>query len=89
MKVERPVINQPPPVELAWRCHISSIVSVDLAESKKLIVTASTDHSVCLWTMTGRYIGEWRRVTVAPAGHIELTSYLNTVLWTLIWGQLF
>ena len=43
---------------VAWRAHVRSIVSIDLAEDKGLVITASTDCCVRLWTMRGRYIGE-------------------------------
>ena len=51
-------VTRPPPLLLAWRAHLSSIVSINLAESKGLVVTASTDCCVRVWTMQGRYIGE-------------------------------
>ncbi len=41
----------------AWKGHFSSVVSIDLAEEKELIVTASTDRCVSLWSFEGRYIG--------------------------------
>ena len=43
---------------VAWQAHLRSIVSIDLAEDKGLVFTASTDCCVRLWTMQGRYIGE-------------------------------
>ena len=48
----------PPLLINAWKGHFASVVSIDLAEDKELIVTASTDRCVCLWTIKGRYIGE-------------------------------
>lgn len=51
-------VTEPPPGVLCWRAHRRSVVSIDLAEDKALIVTASTDCCVSLWTMEGRYIGE-------------------------------
>ncbi len=56
-KEENPVVKTPPPQGPAWKAHGSSIVSIDLAEAKKLIITASTDYCIRLWSMTGRYIG--------------------------------
>lgn len=51
-------VTTPPPLMVAWRAHLRSIVSIDLAEDKGLVITASTDCCVRLWTMQGRYIGE-------------------------------
>ena len=55
---------EPPHGQLCWRAHKKSVVSIDLAEDKALIVTASTDCCVCLWTMEGRYIGKQCWVSV-------------------------
>jgi hypothetical protein len=55
---DTPTVDKtPPPLKLAWRSHISSIVSIDTAEEVGVIVTASTDCTVRLWTTRGRYIG--------------------------------
>ena len=51
-------VKENPPHSLAWRAHLNSIVSVDLAEDKGLIITASTDCCVRLFTLNGRYIGK-------------------------------
>lgn len=48
----------PPPQGPAWKAHGTSIVSIDLAEAKELVITASTDCCVRLWSKRGRYIGE-------------------------------
>ena len=50
-------IKEAPPLRLTWRAHLNSIVSVDLAEDKGLIITASTDCCVRMFTVNGRYIG--------------------------------
>ena len=57
LKVDEPVVTEAPPSGLTWKGHTSSVVSIDLAEAKELIITASTDHCVCLWSNKGRYIG--------------------------------
>ena len=44
-----PLYEAPPDV-LCWRAHITTVVSIDLAEDKALIITASTDCCVRLWT---------------------------------------
>lgn len=59
------VVMTPPPLKLAWRSHVSSIVTIDVAEETNVIVTASTDCTVCLWSHKGHYIGmeTWRMGT--------------------------
>ena len=50
-------VKEPPLHSLAWRAHLNSIVSIELAEDKGLIITASADCCVRLFTLNGRYIG--------------------------------
>ena len=52
-------VKECPPHSLAWRAHLNSIVSVDLAEDKGLIISASTDCCVRMFTVNGRYIGQY------------------------------
>ncbi|XP_071485402.1 WD repeat-containing protein on Y chromosome-like [Diadema antillarum] len=46
-----------PPKLNSFRAHLKSITFIDYAEDKQLILTGSTDCSVRLWTLSGRYIG--------------------------------
>ena len=62
-EAQRPV-RTPPSFTNVWRAHLLSIVSVDLAEDKSLLITASTDCSVRLWAMNGRYIGTFGERTL-------------------------
>ncbi len=62
-ETQRPICT-PPEFTTAWRGHLSSIVSVDLAEDKGLLITASTDCSVRVWTLNGRYIGTFGEKTL-------------------------
>lgn len=50
-----------PPLQNIWKGHCGSIVSIDIAEEKALIVTASSDCCVSLWTLCGRYVGTIRK----------------------------
>ncbi|XP_066922655.1 cilia- and flagella-associated protein 337-like [Clytia hemisphaerica] len=50
-------ICSPPETLLQFRGHGKSIVSIDYCEKKQLIVTASTDCYVRLWTINGKYLG--------------------------------
>ncbi|KAG5281841.1 hypothetical protein AALO_G00049380 [Alosa alosa] len=47
----------PPPLLSSWRCHVKSIVSLEYVERFCLIVTASLDCNVRLWTIAGGYVG--------------------------------
>ena len=70
-----PVVKEVPPRGVAWKAHASSIVSIDLAEAKELIITASTDHCVCLWSKRGRYVG----------GSNSSSGALS--FWAFNWGE--
>lgn len=61
-KSQKP-IQTPPEITLAWKAHSTSIVSIDLVEEKSLLITASTDCSICVWTFNGRYIGTFGEKT--------------------------
>ncbi|XP_041712374.2 WD repeat-containing protein on Y chromosome-like [Coregonus clupeaformis] len=47
----------PPSLLSSWRCHLKGIVHLEYVERFRLIVTASLDCNVRLWTIAGRYIG--------------------------------
>ncbi|PFX29987.1 WD repeat-containing protein on Y chromosome [Stylophora pistillata] len=49
--------TKPPPLVISFRAHLQPIVSLDFVDNRQLIITASKDASVRLWTQTGRYIG--------------------------------
>ncbi|XP_066529067.1 WD repeat-containing protein on Y chromosome-like isoform X2 [Hoplias malabaricus] len=53
----RRVVLTPPRVLSSWRGHLKTIVSVEYVERFRLLVTASTDCTVRLWTLAGSYIG--------------------------------
>ncbi|KAJ3130047.1 hypothetical protein HK098_006759 [Nowakowskiella sp. JEL0407] len=40
-----------------WRCHMKSIVSVEIVEPQEMIITASTDCTVRLFTIRGEFVG--------------------------------
>ncbi|XP_033123331.1 WD repeat-containing protein on Y chromosome-like isoform X2 [Anneissia japonica] len=46
-----------PPKLNSFRAHLASITSISYAEDKGLLISCSTDCSVRLWTICGRYIG--------------------------------
>ena len=47
----------PPALLSSWRGHLKSIVHLEYVERFRLIVTASLDCNVRLWTIAGKYIG--------------------------------
>ena len=47
---------------LSIRCHLEAIVSVEFMKDKELVLTASTDRRVRLWTDVGRFVGELARL---------------------------
>ncbi|MGH0143151.1 UNVERIFIED_CONTAM: hypothetical protein FKN15_034535 [Acipenser sinensis] len=47
----------PPTLLSSWRCHLQRIVHVEYVDRFQLIVTASLDCSVHLWSIAGKYIG--------------------------------
>lgn len=48
----------PPRLLSSWRGHVKSVVSLDYVERFRLIVTASLDCNVRVWTIKGGYVGE-------------------------------
>ncbi|XP_074650451.1 cilia- and flagella-associated protein 337-like [Tubulanus polymorphus] len=48
---------EPPELLIMWRGHIDSVTALDLVEDHKMIITASLDCTVRLWTFDGDYIG--------------------------------
>ncbi|XP_043800369.1 WD repeat-containing protein on Y chromosome isoform X5 [Apis laboriosa] len=56
-RAKRAVKDQPLPLLLSSvRGHLKSITSVQIIPDARIIISASTDHSVRLWTFGGRYI---------------------------------
>ena len=43
---------------LSIRCHLEAIVSIEYLKDKNLLLTASMDSRVRLWTDVGRFVGE-------------------------------
>ncbi|XP_013411389.1 WD repeat-containing protein on Y chromosome [Lingula anatina] len=46
-----------PPLLNSFRGHLKAITSIDFVEGKDLLVTASSDCTVRLWTLCGRFVG--------------------------------
>ena len=51
--------SEPPPMLMSFRAHLMPVVSLDFVEHplQLMIISASRDCSVRLWTHSGRYIG--------------------------------
>lgn len=53
-----PLILQSAVIKVAhWRGHLHPVTSVDLMKGHELLVSASKDMKVCLWTLTGCLVG--------------------------------
>ena len=50
--------NRQPVCMLSIRCHLEAIVSIECMKDKELLLTASTDRRVRLWTDVGRFVGK-------------------------------
>nr|XP_033196517.1 WD repeat-containing protein on Y chromosome-like isoform X2 [Bombus vancouverensis nearcticus] len=56
-RAKRAVKDQPLPLLLSSvRGHLKSITSVQIIPDARIVISGSTDHSVRLWTLGGRYI---------------------------------
>ncbi|KAJ3129013.1 WD40 repeat domain 95 [Nowakowskiella sp. JEL0407] len=49
--------KQPFSLRLVWRAHVQSITSVSFVPNHEIVVTASLDSTVRLWTIKGAHIG--------------------------------
>ncbi|CAL1540983.1 unnamed protein product [Lymnaea stagnalis] len=49
--------NEPPELLYKWRGHVESVASMDLVETSNILITASSDCTVRLWTTEGHYVG--------------------------------
>ena len=81
--------SKAPPLLTVFRAHLAPIVSLDFVESQHLIISASTDCSVRLWSHTGRYIGRadccvWLR---SLASHISLAFLKINSHWIMTLGS--
>uniref|UniRef100_A0A4W4HR41 WD repeat-containing protein on Y chromosome n=1 Tax=Electrophorus electricus TaxID=8005 RepID=A0A4W4HR41_ELEEL len=48
----------PPPLLSTWRGHLRAVTSLEYVERFRLIVTASLDRNVRVWTIEGCYVGQ-------------------------------
>ena len=51
------IIDQNPLFLRSWRGHIKKITSLHILEKQSLIISASIDHNVRLWTLKSQFIG--------------------------------
>ncbi|XP_041112477.1 WD repeat-containing protein on Y chromosome-like [Polyodon spathula] len=73
----------PPKLLSSWRCHLQRIVHVEYVDRFQLIVTASLDCNVRLWSIAGKYIGTFGQalwqVRVQPGLPTQLPADLKRV----------
>ena len=46
-----------PPLLCSWRAHLKGLSSLSFVKDKELVISASNDCTVRLWTACGKYIG--------------------------------
>ncbi|XP_064153575.1 WD repeat-containing protein on Y chromosome-like [Anguilla rostrata] len=52
----------PPKLLTSWQCHLRRVIHLEYVEHLDLIITASLDCNVRLWTVSGTYIGTFGQV---------------------------
>ena len=81
---EKLVTENDPPHYLTFRAHAQSIVSLDYIETKMLLVSASNDCCVRLWTITGCFLGTFGQKDLFNAnenvGYSKIFSKISTDL---------
>jgi len=53
----RNVNIEPPTCSVSFRAHTKAITSIAINETRDIMITGSTDCSIRIWTMCGRYVG--------------------------------
>ncbi|XP_069035623.1 cilia- and flagella-associated protein 337 isoform X2 [Lepisosteus oculatus] len=73
----------PPKLLSSWRCHLKAVTHLEYVDRFQLIVTASLDCNVRLWSIAGKYIGTFGqavwRVGVPSVTPAELPADLRRV----------
>lgn len=59
----------------SFRAHTQSVNSVDYVTERELVITASADCSVRLWTINGQYIGTFGGDMWKPLPRVVTTDY--------------
>jgi WD40 repeat protein len=62
----------------AWRPHTQAITTVEYLPSRKLLMIASVDTDVTLWTLEGKQVGTFGQTTPWRAQSAVGTSWRNT-----------
>ena len=44
-------------VFIFWRAHVDNVTAVTILDESKMVVTASLDCTVRMWTLDGEYVG--------------------------------
>ncbi|KAJ8379275.1 hypothetical protein SKAU_G00000530 [Synaphobranchus kaupii] len=52
----------PPKLLTSWQCHLRRIIHLEYVQNLDLIITASLDCNVRVWTVSGSYIGTFGQV---------------------------
>ncbi|XP_036435600.1 WD repeat-containing protein on Y chromosome-like [Colossoma macropomum] len=64
----------PPELLSSWRCHLKGIAHLEYVERYHLIITASVDCNVRLWTIAGHHIGTFGQ-SCWQVGNLDARPY--------------
>lgn len=70
-----------PPLINSFRAHTRPIHSVDLVSDRDILITASADCSVRLWTVNGQYIGTFGGDKWVPLPRVVTNEYFLSQVW--------
>jgi len=71
-----------PPLVNSFRAHLRSIHSVDFISDRGLLITASADCSVRMWTVNGHYIGTFGGPNWKPLPKVVNNDYFLSQVQT-------
>lgn len=75
-RAKRSARTQPMPMLLnSYKAHTKAITSINYIERRKILLTASSDCSVRLWTLSGQYLGTLG--SPVPITRLTSTTFLN------------
>nr|CAD7445100.1 unnamed protein product [Timema bartmani] len=57
-RAKRAVREQPLPILLSsYRAHLEAVTHIEYLAESRIVISSSSDHTVRLWTVGGRYVG--------------------------------
>lgn len=75
-RAKRSVKTQPFPMLLnSYKAHTKALTSITYIDRRKILLTASSDCSVRMWTLGGQYLGTIG--SPVPLAHVDENSYIH------------